>query len=122
MTTNSPKQQSIKPDQAVIDWLLDADPAIRWQVLQDLIGISAQEVAAERAKVATQGWETENGSSQEKVPTGNPCRTADLHKILISSSNPEDIQPLYPFRSQIAYHYSTKSAICDRGHYIIRSS
>jgi hypothetical protein len=37
-------------------WLLDSDPAIRWQVLQDLIGAPAEEVAAERARVATEGW------------------------------------------------------------------
>lgn len=40
----------------VIDWLLDSDPAIRWQVLRDLTGAPADEVAAERAKVATHGW------------------------------------------------------------------
>ena len=39
-----------------VDWLLDADPAIRWQVIRDLTGAPAQEVAAERSKVATQGW------------------------------------------------------------------
>lgn len=40
----------------VIDWLLDSDPAIRWQVLRDVTHDSADAVAAERAKVATQGW------------------------------------------------------------------
>lgn len=40
----------------VVDWLLDSDPAIRWQVLQDLAGASPDEVAAERARVATEGW------------------------------------------------------------------
>ena len=37
-------------------WLLDSDPSIRWQVLQDLLDAPADEVAAERAKVATEGW------------------------------------------------------------------
>lgn len=37
-------------------WLLDSDPAIRWQVLRDLAGASASEVAGERARVATEGW------------------------------------------------------------------
>ncbi|HKP29305.1 MAG TPA: hypothetical protein VJU15_07870 [Gemmatimonadales bacterium] len=36
-------------------WLLDSDPAIRWQVLRDLTSASADEVHAERAKIATQG-------------------------------------------------------------------
>ena len=39
-----------------IDWLLDSDPAIRWQVLCDLTDAPADEVAAERARVATEGW------------------------------------------------------------------
>jgi hypothetical protein len=40
----------------VLDWLLDSDPAIRWQVLRDVVGAPAQVVAAERARVAVEGW------------------------------------------------------------------
>lgn len=40
----------------MIDWLLDGDPSIRWQVLRDLTGASADEVAAERARVEHEGW------------------------------------------------------------------
>lgn len=40
----------------VIDWLLDGDPAIRWQVLRDLLDAPAGQVAAERARVETEGW------------------------------------------------------------------
>jgi hypothetical protein len=40
----------------VIDWLLDSDPAIRWQVMRDLLDAPAEEVAAERARVAHEGW------------------------------------------------------------------
>lgn len=43
-------------DQSVLDWLLHADPAIRWQVLRDITGGPADAVAAERARVATHGW------------------------------------------------------------------
>ena len=39
-----------------MDWLLDADPAIRWQVLRDLADAPAEVVAAERARVVTEGW------------------------------------------------------------------
>jgi len=39
----------------VIDWLLDSDLSIRWQVMRDLTGAPAGEVAAERARVATEG-------------------------------------------------------------------
>lgn len=40
----------------VIEWLLDSDPAIRWQVKRDLVDAPQQEVAAERARVAREGW------------------------------------------------------------------
>lgn len=40
----------------VLDWLLDSDPAIRWQVLRDLVHAPADVVAAERARVVTEGW------------------------------------------------------------------
>jgi len=39
----------------VVDWLLDSDPSIRWQVMRDLTDAPAEEVAAERARVATVG-------------------------------------------------------------------
>jgi hypothetical protein len=39
-----------------VDWLLAGDPAIRWQALRDLTDAPAHEVAAERAKVASEGW------------------------------------------------------------------
>jgi hypothetical protein len=39
-----------------MEWLLDSDPAIRWQVMRDLAGSPADAVAAERARVATEGW------------------------------------------------------------------
>jgi hypothetical protein len=40
---------------SVTQWLLDSDPSIRWQVMRDLTDAPAQEIAAERAKVATEG-------------------------------------------------------------------
>jgi hypothetical protein len=40
----------------VADWLLDSDPALRWQVLRDLADAPADEVTAERARVAGEGW------------------------------------------------------------------
>jgi hypothetical protein len=39
-----------------LDWLLDADPAIRWQAMSDLARVPADQVALERARVATEGW------------------------------------------------------------------
>jgi hypothetical protein len=41
---------------AVLDWLLDSDPALRWQVLRDLGDAPPEVAAAEQAHVATEGW------------------------------------------------------------------
>jgi hypothetical protein len=40
----------------VIEWLLEGDPAIRWQVLRDLTDAPPDQVAAERARVEHEGW------------------------------------------------------------------
>jgi hypothetical protein len=40
----------------VIDWLLGGDPAIRWQVLRDLMHASPEDVTAERTRVEHEGW------------------------------------------------------------------
>jgi hypothetical protein len=40
----------------VVDWLLDSDVAIRWQVMRDLTDASEGDVTAEKARVATEGW------------------------------------------------------------------
>ena len=41
---------------SVIRWLLDSDPSIRWQVMRDLTGEPDELVAAERSRVASEGW------------------------------------------------------------------
>ena len=40
----------------IIEWLLDTDASIRWQVLRDLTDASAEIVAAERSRVGSEGW------------------------------------------------------------------
>jgi hypothetical protein len=44
------------PHSSVINWLLESDPAIRWQVKRDLLKESPEAVSTERSKVATEGW------------------------------------------------------------------
>jgi hypothetical protein len=44
------------PRPAHLKWLLDSDPAIRWQVMRDLTDEAPAAVAAERRRVATEGW------------------------------------------------------------------
>jgi hypothetical protein len=41
---------------SLLAWLLDSDPAIRWQVMRDLTDASADAVAVERSRVAHEGW------------------------------------------------------------------
>src|SRR5512140_3053541 len=43
-------------NEPVVDWLLDADPSIRWQVMRDLTESPAEAIAAERSRVASEGW------------------------------------------------------------------
>ncbi|QWP78715.1 hypothetical protein J5226_10100 [Lysobacter sp. K5869] len=40
----------------VIAWLLDSDPALRWQVMRDLLEAPDTEWQAERGKIERQGW------------------------------------------------------------------
>ncbi|MGJ4843605.1 squalene cyclase [Leifsonia sp. Le1] len=43
-------------DTAVLDWMLDSDPALRWRVERDLLGAPPEVWAATRARVATEGF------------------------------------------------------------------
>jgi hypothetical protein len=57
------------PRPAQLKWLLHSDPAIRWQVMRDLTGESPSAIAAERARVATEGWGAQLLARQS--PAGN---------------------------------------------------
>jgi hypothetical protein len=80
-----------------LDWLLDSDPALRWQVLRDLTDATADEVYAERKRVATDGWgarllalQADNGQwdggtywpAQDDDPDGQPW-TATTYSLLL---------------------------------------
>ena len=49
-----PHDYSPRPGE--LKWLLDSDPAIRWQVMRDLTDEAPSAIAVERARVATEGW------------------------------------------------------------------
>ena len=53
---NTPGVNSQLRTEKTIQWLLDGDPAIRWQTLKDLVGATARIVERERSKVAREGW------------------------------------------------------------------
>jgi len=61
--------QDYAPRPAHLKWLLDSDPAIRWQVMQDLTGEAPDAIAAERSRVATEGWGAQLLARQ--YPAGN---------------------------------------------------
>ncbi|MDP3969313.1 MAG: squalene cyclase [Nocardioides sp.] len=44
------------PGTDLTDWLLDTDPALRWQVERDLVGAPAEVWSATRDRVATEGY------------------------------------------------------------------
>jgi hypothetical protein len=57
----------------VMKWLLDSDPAIRWQAMRDLTDEDERVVTAERSRVATEGWGArllESQSSRGRWGTG----------------------------------------------------
>jgi hypothetical protein len=56
MTVTDIGMRAPSTNDPVIDWLLDADPSIRWQVMRDLTDTPAEMVAAERSRVASEGW------------------------------------------------------------------
>lgn len=55
MTIRPTERQASSAASPVIRWLLEADPSLRWQVMHDLTDAPADQVAAERARVATEG-------------------------------------------------------------------
>ena len=57
------------PRPAHLKWLLDADPAIRWQVMKDITGETPGAIAAERSRVASEGWGARLLDAQS--PAGN---------------------------------------------------
>jgi hypothetical protein len=53
------RMHDFAPRPAHFKWLLDSDAAIRWQVMRDLTDQSPATIAAERSRVATEGWGSE---------------------------------------------------------------
>src|SRR5947199_9278543 len=73
----------------VIEWLLDSDPAIRWQVMRDLTDAPEEQVAAERARVASEGWgarllalQRGDGQWDGGIPTFTATAAANWWQVL----------------------------------------
>lgn len=70
------------PRPAHLKWLLDSDPAIRWQVMRDLTDEAPDAIAAERSRVATKGWGAQLLDRQSA--TGNWGGTKEDRGLLIT--------------------------------------
>lgn len=58
MASLSSSLVATRSEPTLIGWLLDSDPSIRWQVLRDLTDAPQDAVAAEHAKIASEGLGT----------------------------------------------------------------
>jgi hypothetical protein len=56
MTLSPSETHPRSSNDPVIEWLLHADPSIRWQVMRDLTDTPAEIVATERSRIASEGW------------------------------------------------------------------
>jgi hypothetical protein len=56
MTFTHGDASPLSSNDPVIEWLLDSDPSIRWQVMRAFTDTPAAIVAAERSRVASDGW------------------------------------------------------------------
>jgi hypothetical protein len=60
-----------------IAWLLEGDPAIRWQALRDVVGAPSATVERERRKVARDGWGARLLAEQDDEGTWAGGRSSD---------------------------------------------
>lgn len=60
-----------------IQWLMNGDPAIRWQTLRDLVGASERTIERERRRVAREGWGARLLEKQDPVGTWAGGRSSD---------------------------------------------
>src|SRR5256884_3675556 len=66
---NASRVNSTPRRDMAIQWLLNGDPAIRWQTLRDLVGATERSVEWERSKVARKGWGARLLAKQDRAGT-----------------------------------------------------
>ena len=82
----------------VIDWLLDSDPAIRWQVMRDLADASPATVVAERARIPREGLGAEILAQQASDGAWHRADTPDwlptlFTMLLLRSTGVDPAEP-----------------------------
>ena len=46
----------MRPDVEIIAWLMEGDPAVRWQTMRDLLDAQREAYESERLRISTHGW------------------------------------------------------------------
>jgi hypothetical protein len=62
---------------STVRWLLEGDPAIRWQTLRDVVGAAKRDVEQERSKVARDGWGARLLAKQDAEGTWSGGQSSD---------------------------------------------
>jgi hypothetical protein len=94
-----------------IDWLLDSDPAIRWQAMRDLTDASPEAVGAERARVPREGVGAEilaHQGSDGSWPGPAPPSGCRLSTRCSSCARPASTAP--SLRSTPRWHVSRRAS------------
>src|SRR5262245_11263109 len=71
------RRQVTRITDQVSQWLLEGDPASRWQVVHDVIGAAESSVERERRKVAREGWGTRLLAEQDPEGTWAGGKSSD---------------------------------------------
>lgn len=99
----------------LIPWLLEGDPAVRWQVLQDLLGVPEADVAAEREGLSREGWGANLLAAQDDAGTWAhglylPKWTSTtytlllLHRLGLPADNPQAVRGCRCLWDGATYH------------------
>jgi hypothetical protein len=90
MTDKLSGSQLSNPQDKIINWLLDSDPAIRWQVMRDLTDEPDEIVTRERLRVGKEGWgaqvlalQTPDGHWGDGNDAWDLMRTVDALRLLL---------------------------------------
>ena len=113
----------------VMDWLLEGDPALRWQVLRDLTDAPDGEVAAERARIATEGAGAQILAQQAADGTWgglawNPGFNSTMHALWLlwnlglDPASPQAQQAVGRVRDQVTWRGSGPEE-CDDNPYFV---
>lgn len=81
------------PDDPVIEWLLEGDPAVRWQVMRDLLDEPGDVWEAERRRLVDTGWVAEFLASQGadgEWPKGRWTASTWTLPMLVACGLPHD--------------------------------